>query len=495
MEAIAPDHRLAGRYVLERPIAAGGMATVWLARDEVLARPVAVKVLRADLSGDSTFAQRFQTEAGAAARLTHPNIVSVFDTGVEDGVHYIVMEHFPGRTLLEVMRGEPRMEPDQVIDVIVPVLVALGFAHAEGVLHRDVKPANILVGEDGRVKVTDFGIAKAAFAAHDLTRTGSVLGTVRYVSPEQVQGGPLDARSDLYAVGVILYEALTGRAPFLAETDVAVAMLRLTADPIPPRDIRPSIPRPLEALVLRAMARPPDERFHSADAMRAALERLRPARDRTPPQGVPRVHRVAPRRPSRRFRPLTVAVVLLSVGVAAALAFALVSLEPGRRPGSRAASGAQSSTQASGQLIPIRSARDYDPEGDGSEHPDQVQLAIDGNPGTAWTTDHYNTAAFGNLKRGVGLWLDLGGSRDVGSVTIASSVQNWSFQLLPGPYGKPGAPMPATDGATSFTLRNGEATIRLRPARTPGVLIWITTLAPDQGRFAAAVGEVTVRSG
>src|SRR5207248_1612179 len=174
----------------------------------------------------------------------------------EDGVHYIVMEHFPGQTLREVMRSEPQMKPEHAIDVIVPVLVALGFAHGEGVLHRDVKPANILVGEDGRVKVTDFGIAKAAFAAHDLTRTGSVLGTVRYVSPEQVQGGPLDARSDLYAVGVILYEALTGRAPFLAETDVAVAvaMLRLTADPIPPRDIRPSIPRPLEALVLRAMA-------------------------------------------------------------------------------------------------------------------------------------------------------------------------------------------------------------------------------------------------
>src|SRR5439155_26665184 len=292
-EALVPDRRLAGRYVLQRPIATGGMATVWLARDEVLARPVAVKVLHSDLSGDSTFARRFQTEAVAAARLTHPNIVSVFDTGVEDGVHYIVMENFPGRTLRELMRTEPRMEPEDLIDVIVPVLVALGFAHGEGVLHRDVKPANILVGDDGRVKVTDFGIAKAAFAAHDLTRTGSVLGTVRYVSPEQVQGGPLDARSDLYAVGVILYEALTGRAPFVAETDVAVAMMRLTADPVPPRDIRPSIPRPLEAVVLRAMARIPDERFRSADALRAALERLRPARAAAPTHGVPGV---APRR-------------------------------------------------------------------------------------------------------------------------------------------------------------------------------------------------------
>src|SRR5438067_2209303 len=200
-------------------------------------------------------------------------------------------------------------------------------------------------------------------------------------------------------------------------------MMRLTADPVPPRDIRPSIPRPLEAVVLRAMARIPDERFRSADALRAALERLRPARAATPTQGVPRV---APRRPARRLRPWAVAAVLLSVGVVAALAFALVTLETGRHPGSRATRGAHGSPAEAGRPIPIRVVRDYDPEGDHSEHPDQVRLAFDGNAGTAWTTDHYNTEAFGKLKHGVGLWLDLGRGRDVRSVTIDSPIPGWS---------------------------------------------------------------------
>jgi hypothetical protein len=494
MEAIAPERRLAGRYVLERPIATGGMAVVWLATDEVLARPVAVKILRVDLSGDRRFAQRFQTEAVAAARLTHPNIVAVFDTGDEDGVRYIVMEHFRGATLGDIMRAGPQMAPERTIDLIVPVLTALGFAHGEGVLHRDVKPANILVADDGRVKVTDFGIAKAAFAAHDLTRTGTMLGTVRYVSPEQVHGGTLDARSDLYSVGVVLYEALTGRAPFVAETDVATAMMRLTADPVPPRDLRPSVPRPLEAIVLRSMARDPGDRFQSAEAMRAALERLRRAGEPTPPRGTPRV---APPvvRAARRIHPwAALAVLAIAVALAAmAIGFVAIRSNPRTEPGARP--HGSSAAVPAGSPIGIREARDYDPEGaDHSEHPEDVHLAIDGDPATAWATDHYATDTFGNLKQGVGLWLDLGGGRDVASVSIDTPLDGWTFELRPGPYGTPGPALRDADGSTSFTVRGGHITVNLAAPRTPGLLVWITRLAPDRGQFAAAIGGVTVRS-
>ncbi len=196
MEALAPDRRLAGRYVLEDLIATGGMAAVWRARDEVLARTVAVKCLREELAQDGDFAQRFQHEAVSAARLTHPNIISVFDTGVDGGVYFIVMEYFSGSTLRQLMQQNGALEPERAIALIVPVLTALGFAHRQGLVHRDVKPGNILVSADARVKVTDFGIAKALVTEADLTTTGQVLGTVRYLAPEQVQGSEVDARSD-----------------------------------------------------------------------------------------------------------------------------------------------------------------------------------------------------------------------------------------------------------------------------------------------------------
>ena len=197
MKAVAPEQRLAGRYVLEELVASGGMAAVWRATDEVLARTVAVKVLREDLARDPEFFSRFQAEAVAAARLTHPCIISVFDTGVDDGVCYIVMEYFEGKTLRAVIDERRALDAAEAVGIVMPVLSALAFAHSMGIVHRDVKAANVLMSPEGRVKVTDFGIAKAAFAAQNLTTTGAILGTVRYLSPEQAQGGEVDGRSDL----------------------------------------------------------------------------------------------------------------------------------------------------------------------------------------------------------------------------------------------------------------------------------------------------------
>src|SRR5439155_4909104 len=257
LEAIPPDRRLADRYILLEPVAAGGMAQVWRGHDTVLARTVAVKILRQSLADDPEFAERFRREAVAAARLSHPNIVSVFDTGMDRDSYFIVMEYVGASTVRDVLDSRGAVEPPEAAAYILPVLSALSYAHATGVIHRDVKPANILIGEEGRVKVTDFGIAKAAFAGGDLTTTGTVLGTVRYLSPEQVQGSQLDARSDVYSTGAVLYELLTGRPPFTAESDIATAMMRLTTDPLPPRAVRPTIPRGVEAVVLRSLARKP----------------------------------------------------------------------------------------------------------------------------------------------------------------------------------------------------------------------------------------------
>src|SRR2546425_11735635 len=239
MDAVGPGSKLAGRYVVEEHLASGGMATVWRARDEVLARVVAVKVLRQELATNPEFRERFRREAVASARLNHPAIINVFDTGSDGDNVFIVMELFSSRTLAGVLRDHGRLETAQAVDVVIPVLEALAYAHEHGIVHRDIKPANILVANDGLVKVTDFGIAKAAQSCCDLTTTGNVLGTAQYLSPQQVHGGDVDGRSDLYSLGVVLYEVLTGRPPFDAETPVATAMLRLTSDPVPPRDIRP----------------------------------------------------------------------------------------------------------------------------------------------------------------------------------------------------------------------------------------------------------------
>lgn len=473
------------------------MASVWLAFDQVLARPVAVKILRDDLAGDLTFARRFHTEAVAAGRLTHPNIVQVFDTGVESGVHYIVMEHFRGRTLRQVMAAEPQMEPDRAVELVCPVLAGLAFAHAQGVLHRDVTPGNILVGDDGRVKVTDFGIAKAAFAEANLTRTGSVLGTVRYVSPEQVAGGEIDGRSDVYSVGVVLYEMLTGRPPFVAETDVATAMMRLQADPVPPRAIRPAIPRPLEAVVQRATARNRDERFPSAQSMGAALDRLRAA-EATPPYGMAPVSATAARTRPRGRRAVPWLAILTLVALLGAAVAAIALVTNGFGAGSPGATPPRKTAPAGGTGRPatlrIAAARDFDPEGDDrSENPETARLAVDGSPSTAWVTDQYASAAFGNLKSGVGLWLDLGSIRKIASVTVRSPNSGWTFELRPGPYGNPGEPLRATDGSTSFTIHGGSVTVGLPSPAASGILIWITSLGPDDGRFAAAISDVTVR--
>ncbi len=264
---------LGGRYELYRRLARGGMAEVFLGRDQMLDRPVAVKVLFREFSVDGSFAERFRREAQAAANLRHPNVVGVYDWGVEGGTHYIVMEYVDGRSLAEIIRAEGPLDFDRATDIAIDIASALAFAHANSVIHRDIKPGNVLVTAEGRVKVTDFGIARAiSNVSAELTQTGAVMGTATYLSPEQAQGYEIDQRSDLYSLSVVLYEMLTSGPPFTGENAVAITYKHVREAPTPPTKFNADIPPALEAVCLRGLEKDPRARFDSANDMRVALE-------------------------------------------------------------------------------------------------------------------------------------------------------------------------------------------------------------------------------
>ncbi|HEX9311825.1 MAG TPA: protein kinase [Actinomycetota bacterium] len=334
---MALEHRtLGGRYLVESLIASGGMARVYRGRDSVLGRTVAIKVLAPPLDSDPEFVARFRREARAAAGLNHPGVVAVFDTGSDGDVHYIVMEHVEGHTLAEIIRRDAPIPPERAAEIGMAVCDALSAAHEEGLVHRDVKPANVMVTPSGAIKVMDFGIARAA--TDTLTRTGRMLGTAAYLSPEQARGRPADARSDLYSLGCVLYEMLTGKPPFGGESPVAVASRHVSEDPEPPTGLNPEIPAALESVVLKALAKDPAARYQSARAMggnlagivqgglHAAAAGRDPATEPIPHGGEPTPVLPAPTptavlgeggddtpRPSRRYGPVLAGAAILAV--------------------------------------------------------------------------------------------------------------------------------------------------------------------------------------
>ncbi|MGQ0520480.1 MAG: protein kinase domain-containing protein [Actinomycetota bacterium] len=489
------DRVLVGRYRPVRLIARGGMAEVWEAHDDVLARSVAVKVLHAHLAADAAFVERFRREAIAAARLAHPSIVATFDAGTDGDLAFIVMELVRGRTLREEITASGTLPPAVAVPIAAEVADALEHAHQEGLVHRDVKPANILLSEhEGqtapllRVKVADFGIAKVRPNSNatvaDLTQTGAVVGTARYLSPEQVQGGTPDARSDVYALGVVLYEMLCGRPPFQAETELATALLHVRQAPPSLRQLDREVPGPLEAIVLRALAKDPDDRYRSAAALRDALRSVDlekddavplVVRDPTPPSGMPAL----PRRPVRSWAPL---------GVLGALALAAIAVVAVLAGGGRDRGGTGAAPGGSAPVA-IAGVRSFDPLGrDGEENEARARLAADGDPGTSWSTDRYNTRSFGGLKPGVGLVLELADAAGLGRLRVRSATSGWAaaVYVADGPaaqlegWGEPVATRSGIAGDTAFDLRG---------TRGAAVLLWIT----DPGtQHRAEVAEVTV---
>ena len=493
---------LAGRYHLEHLIARGGMAQVWRAEDDVLGRAVAVKVLLAHLAADESFLARFRREAIAAARLSHANIVSTYDTGVDDGLAYIVMELVEGETLRDALAGPSRPTRSRLVEIAVEVAEALQYAHRCGVVHRDVKPANILLCADGRVKVADFGIAKAALAEdgfeQDLTQTGAILGTAKYLSPEQVDGRSSDGRSDVYALGVVLYEMLCGRPPFTGETDMAVGAQHLSVEPRRPRLLQPDLSPDLEAVVLRALAKAPDQRYPSAGVMGHALRSLprgTPAvavplpDETTPAQGIPVLAPSPPRRWTVPTPSLPVGRSWLAAGGAAALVVvvaivvAVASLDgsPERPSRERARDGSGPPS-----AVRIAGVQSFDPDGNGAEHDAELANLTDGNATTTWGTEQYASPQFGNLKPGVGLVIRLDGTTKLTRLTVASPSRGWSAEVATA-NSSPSDRAAWGQAVDRGTASGGETTFDLGGRSATHLLLWITDLG---GQNAMEIGEL-----
>ena len=448
---------------------------------------------------------RFRREAVAAAAVAHPNIVATYDTGEDDGVAYIVMELVSGMTLRALIDAEGSLALGRAANITYQVADALSVAHARGLIHRDVKPGNVLVQPNDQVKVTDFGIAKAADNAGDeLTRTGMVVGTARYLAPEQVNGDAVDARSDVYSLGLVLYEMLAGHAPFAADTDIATAVARLTSPPRPVSLERTDVPPAFEQVLDRALALDPADRWPSALAFRDAMAPLRSndtpltavvttvsSPDPTMPVRVqPRAAVPVETEPARSARGANTSlarvliwIIVFAVGAAGGYL--------GYRELTKSDPVAVVTPAPKPAPLPIVAVKDYDPEGDRGENPSQVNAAIDKNTATFWSTESYRQRDVGGLKRGVGLVLDLGTTPTVTAVRVQTPDAGWSAEV----YNADG--VPATLAGWGAPVARGtdlgsDATFQAAPARRARyVLLWITNLPPQQP-FRLRVAEVTV---
>jgi tRNA A-37 threonylcarbamoyl transferase component Bud32 len=514
---------LAARYRLEELVASGGMAQVWQGTDEVLRRKVAVKVLHPHLAADASFVLRFRQEAVAAARLAHPGIVSIYDTCSEDGTEAIVMELVPGRTLRQRLDEPNPIDPWQAAALAAQVAEALEAAHRAGLVHRDVKPANVLLTEDGRVKVADFGIAKAVAEA-DLTQPGLMVGTAKYVAPEQVEGKPVDARTDIYSLGVVLYEMLCGRPPFDGDSEAATALARLQRDPLRPRQVRPGVPRALEEVVGRAMARAPEHRYASAADLRAALLATgaapSPEADLTATSLAPAPRPPAPAAapgpgsgpapttaPPPSFRQtergwLVPTILLVSMAVALGIAGILL----GRSGAGDLIGGVKDAITGPPTATAIdladATATAFDPPcdrsecadgqrgGDDRENQDRAALAIDGDPATAWRTEGYNNPDITVLKPGVGLVIELGSSYELVELEIDSPTNDWRAEIYvtatdPGNLAGWGDPV-----AVLEDIPSGANPADLGDTEGGAVLIWITNRGDAAGQAPVEITEV-----
>jgi eukaryotic-like serine/threonine-protein kinase len=519
---LAGPRTLAGRYRLERPLAFGGMAEVWIATDIVLDRKVAVKMLRAELANDPQVVERFRREAVAAARLNHPNIVSLFDTVTENGHEAVVLELVPGRTLRQLLDDEGRLSVSDTVHIGIALADALDAAHRAGLVHRDVKPGNVLITPSRRVMLTDFGIATALGRTDDITSENVMQGTAKYLSPEQVLGATTDGRSDIYSLGVVLYECLTGRVPFEADSDAATALARLQRAARPVRALRPGVPRVVDDLVCACLTRSPDGRPATGAAVRDTLVRLEGTvvddgrlvieRDPTPsglgvsttPSSAPQLRSTQLSKRSVRPGRWTVAVgLVVLLFIAAGVAGALIKGTKIGKPGSirtspeglptisasksstatssttKAAAAESSAVTVTVSTGRIAGTKEFDPPpGDGTENPAMLENLIDDNPATFWTTLCYNSREL-SPKKGVGLVLRLRNPRPGAALAVESPTAGWSADVYVANgeqttlknWGQPvavGADIPA--GRVDFPLGTQPGT---------WVLLWIKQLGPS----------------
>ncbi|MCW3009735.1 MAG: hypothetical protein JWO90_139 [Solirubrobacterales bacterium] len=480
---------LSGRYRLDAQIGSGGMSMVFRAFDTVLERQVAIKLMHRDIAADSDQLERFRREARAVAQLNHPHVVGVIDAGEDgNGGAFIVLEYVEGETLKDRIRRHGRLPVSEAVAYAIEVARALGAAHAQGIVHRDVKPQNVLIDEEGSAKVTDFGIART-LDQEGLTADGRVLGTTDYVSPEQALGHPVTGQSDLYSLGIVLFEMLTGDVPFKGENQVAVAMKHVR-EALPDVQVRrPEVSSALAAIVDRATAKDLAVRYPDDAAMCRDLEdvlAIEVARTGQATGEATVVLRTLPPSSARRVpQRVRHPGLLLAVPLAlAAVAVALVVLLGGQaergtgtpkpRPGAVAPQGSEAIS------LKQSAARDFDPKGDEEEHREETPLAVDRDPNSAWTTENYETGAL-EQKGGVGIYVDAAPAPAAVRIDVDTSTPGWRGQV----YGASGPRPPATlEEWTALTEISDAARtneLALDGERHRFFLVWIEQ-PPPEGR-------------
>jgi predicted Ser/Thr protein kinase len=478
---------LAGRYEIEELCGSGGMSSVFRARDRLLERHVALKVLHGHHADDEEYVERFRREARAVAQLSHPHIVTVIDRGEDEGRQFIVFEYVKGENLKQLVGRNGRLPLRRALETAVAVADGLAFAHANGLVHRDVKPQNVLVDEEGEVKVTDFGIARSVDVEHGVTQTGAVVGTSNYLSPEQARGRPVTPASDVYSLGIVLWELLTGDVPFPGENFVSVALRHVNEDPPDVRELRPEASPRLAAAVARALAKDPGRRFPSMEAfaaeLRACLDELDPERTAVslpalhPPAGAPVRRSGRLRRRRRRSW-----VVALLFGLAAAGIAVAAVLGVGGSTGSQTTRGGGGGEAT--QPVALRGVGSYDPySNDHAEHDELAAAAADGDPSTYWKTSTYHYPAGGLGKAGVGVVLEAPQPAALSSLTVTTDTPGFRAEIRAGDA----AQGPFTTDSAAQTV-SGRTTFILRGATARYYVVWITNLGPNA---SAHVDEVT----
>jgi serine/threonine-protein kinase len=490
---------LSGRYRLEAKLGSGGMSTVYLASDQTLDRPVAVKVMHREMSEQPDQLERFRQEARAVAKLSHPNVVSVIDAGEDGGHPYIVFEYVEGETLKQRIARVGALDTQEAIAYAIEVARGLTVAHARKMVHRDIKPQNILIDHEGRAKLTDFGISRQ-LEQDGMTATGRVLGTTDYVAPEQAMGQGSDQRSDIYALGVVLYEMLTGEVPFQADSQVGVAMKHVNEDLPDVQSRRPEVSAAVALVVERSTAKRPGERYQEIgemiDDLSTALEVEAARAGSTTGEATSVLEAVpAPKRKlatGRRASWLAIAGLLLVAG-GVLLAVHLIG------NGSIGNGGADKGKGSEVKISPS-SATDYDPEGDGQEVGSKVGLAVDGNPtGTAWETEHYDSETFAGTKTGpdpgVGIYVMSTSNAKPTKMIVRSPTPGWDAEVFAAPEGAAPAELsewgePVGEIAEAGSVAEIDIDVK-QPSRY--FLLWFNKLseARDQeGRYQVEVSDI-----
>ncbi len=464
---VVRQQTIASRYELRYVLGTGGMSSVYCAFDTLLERNVALKVLHDQYGDDEEYVERFRSEARSVAQLSHPNIVTVIDRGEEDGKQFIVFEVIEGENLKELVeRGGP-LPVRRALELALQVGRALAFAHGQGLVHRDVKPQNVLLNDEGRAKVTDFGIARVLDAV-GRTEAGTVLGTSHYIAPEQARGEQIDAQTDIYSFGVVLYELLTGELPYPGDNFLTVAMKHVN-EPIPiVLDRRPDTPLRLASLIERCMAKAPADRPTSMDEVVAELEACLAeldAKDGGEATMIIRKPAAAPARPPRRERSrrslrLPLLATLLGLLLLVAAVGGIYLAVRGDEPGAGSASGA---------AVTLSGVGAYDPDGGDGEHDDLAGLATDGDQATFWRTSTYRSQ-LSAFKSGVGLVLEASGAPK--QIAVTTDTPGFTAEVragdsAQGPFETVGASKVVTDSTATWDLDNTDGRY---------YVIWITEL-------------------